>query len=95
LDATLVSMQTGDRLRTLERLRDRIAEEIDATDSLHNLERLAARLQSVLGEIAELRPGDGLSPVDEILKRRAERDRKGLPVSVDNSAGHGVGREHR
>ncbi len=47
LDATLVSMQTKDRLRTLERLRDRLAEEIDATDSLHNLERLAARLQCV------------------------------------------------
>jgi hypothetical protein len=32
----------------LERLRDWLAQEIDATDSLHNLEQMAARLTAVM-----------------------------------------------
>ena len=69
---TLVSMQTSDRLRTLERLRDRIAEEIDATDSAHHVERLAARLTAVLAEIDAL-PGDEMGAADQIAARRQAR----------------------
>lgn len=73
MDATLVSMQTSDRHSTLRRLRDRLAEEIDATDSQHNLERMAARLQSVMAEIDELAVAIDASAADQIAARRAQR----------------------
>jgi hypothetical protein len=66
-------MQTGDRLTTLRRLRDRLAAEIDSTDSQHNLERMAARLQSVMAEIDELATSEGPSAADQIAQRRELR----------------------
>jgi hypothetical protein len=77
VDMTVVALKTSDRLRTLERLRDRLAEQCDIREGSRDLALLAARLQSVLTEIDELAPGDGLSPVDEILRRREERRRRG------------------
>jgi hypothetical protein len=80
----------------LERLRDRIAEEIDWCDSLHNLERLAARLTAVMAEIDNLRPSEEPSALEEIARRRAEWRAKGLPVSaIEHSLAQRVGREHR
>jgi hypothetical protein len=70
---TLVSMQTSNRLRTLERLRDRLAEQIDSCPSARDLALLGTRLQSVLAEIAELKPSQELGPADQIAARRAKR----------------------
>lgn len=65
---------SGDRLKTLQALRDHLARAIDDCDSLRDLAALAGRLQSVLEEIAELAPpeqkGDA---VDEIAQRRNAR----------------------
>lgn len=68
------SAESGDRLATLRDLRDLIARQIEACDSLRDLASLSGRLQAVLDQIAELEPkkaeGDG---IDEIARRRAAR----------------------
>ena len=68
------SAEYGDRLKTLQTLRDHLAAAIDDCDSMRDLAALSGRLQSVLEEIAELAPpeqkGDA---VDEIAQRRAAR----------------------
>lgn len=68
--------QEGDRLATLEALRDRLASEIDDCDSKRDLAALALRLTDVLEQIDELdarRPGGA---ADEIARRRRERRRR-------------------
>jgi len=45
---------SGDRLKTLQALRDRLAEEIDRTASARDVAALSARLTDVLEQIAEL-----------------------------------------
>jgi hypothetical protein len=68
------SAATGDRLATLRDLRDILATQIQACDSLRDLASLSGRLQAVMDQIAELEPkkaeGDG---IDEIASRRAAR----------------------
>ena len=68
------SAPTGDRLKTLHDLRDLLARNIEACESMRDLAALSGRLQAVLAEIDELSPteqkGDA---VDEIAKRRAAR----------------------
>ena len=68
------SAESGDRLQTLRDLRDLLASQVQACDSLRDLAALSGRLQAVLAEIAALEPkkaeGDG---VDEIAARRAAR----------------------
>ena len=73
-----MSMKTSDRLATLERLRDRLAEQIDVCPSARDLALLSTRLEAVLSQIDELRPVE-VSAADEI-KRRV------------SSAGRGVSR---
>lgn len=69
------SASSGDRLRTLEDLRDVLAQRIEDCRSSRDLAALSARLQSVLSEIAELRAGarPATDPVDEINARRQAR----------------------
>lgn len=68
------SAASGDRLATLRDLRDLLAAQVTACESMRDLAALSGRLQSVLEQIAELEPakaeGDG---IDEIAKRRAAR----------------------
>jgi transcription antitermination factor NusA-like protein len=45
---TMVSLCLDDRYRTLQRLRDRLAEQIDVIESSRDLCALARRLQAVL-----------------------------------------------
>ena len=92
LDATLVSMQIGDRLATLWRLATRVAEEIDAADSPNHVERLAGRLALLLKEIDELQPASESSAVDEVLKRREDRRRQDQAVVVSHAESRGIGR---
>lgn len=68
------SASTGDRLRTLEALRDYLAASLQETQDVRAVAALAGQLRQVLAEIAELSKGkDGESGLDELLKRRAER----------------------
>ena len=68
------SAASGDRLQTLRDLRDLLARQIEACESLRDLAALSGRLQAVLAEIQTLEPkkaeGDG---IDEIARRRAAR----------------------
>jgi hypothetical protein len=70
---TLVSPADCVRLPTLRRLASRLAEEVDSCNNQQNLDRLAARLQSLLAEIAELEVVDGAGAADEIARRRQAR----------------------
>jgi hypothetical protein len=58
---------------TLRRMRDRLAEEIDACDSQANLERMCARLSALLAEIDELDLQSTPSAADQIAQRRQAR----------------------
>jgi len=67
---------TGDRLATLERLRDHLAREIESSQTTaRDLAALSRQLQQVLAEIAELRPPAETkgTPLDELNARRAAR----------------------
>lgn len=66
---------TGDYLRTLEALRDRVAAQIDATDSARDVAALSQRLLDVTAAIeAEKRrkPEQKGTALDEFTKRRLE-----------------------
>ena len=69
----MVSLATHDRVRTLERLRDRLAEEIDVIESSRDLAVLASRLQAVMAELDYLPASQPLSKADEIAERRRQR----------------------
>ena len=68
------SAPTGDRLKTLHDLRDLLARNIEACESMRDLAALSGRLQAVLAEIDELSPNEQeVDAVDEIAKRRDAR----------------------
>ena len=72
----LAVAQTGDRLATLAELRDRLAADLDDCNSARDVSSLSQRLMDVLGQIdaASRAAADKKgTPVDELLKRRAER----------------------
>lgn len=91
LDMTLVSPADCVRLPTLHRMAHRLAEQIDDCDNAQNLDRLCARLQSVMSQIDALSPPDEGSPADEIRRRRLARRAAGQPVSFDHTEGQGAG----
>lgn len=64
---------SGDRLGTLRALRDRIALQIDETDSARDVAALAQRLMDVLEQIEHLDPAKRGDEVDEITARRRSR----------------------
>jgi hypothetical protein len=72
-DMTLVSPADCDRLPTLKRMAARLAEQIDDCDCAQSLDRLCARLQSVMGEVAELEVVEGATAADMIAARRQAR----------------------
>ena len=72
-EMTLVSLNTSDRVRTLERLRDRIAEQIDVIESSRDVASLARQLQAVLKEIDDLPQSRPVSAADQIAERRRQR----------------------
>jgi outer membrane murein-binding lipoprotein Lpp len=50
-----------------------LAEQIDSCCNEQSLDRLCARLQSVMGEVAELEVGAASSAADQIAARRSAR----------------------
>ena len=72
-EMTLVSLNPDDRVRTLERLRDRIAEQIDVIESSRDVASLARQLQAVLKEIDDLPQSRPVSAADQIAERRRQR----------------------
>jgi hypothetical protein len=74
-----------DQVGALRRLAQRLAWEIDNVAGGRAVAVLAVQLRATLSEIAELAPAEH-SPVDEILKRRAERERRGEPPGAPSHA---------
>lgn len=65
---------SGDRIATLRALRDRIAKEIESTDSSRDVASLARQLSLVMAEIDELSPPVKKgTPLDELHSRRSAR----------------------
>jgi hypothetical protein len=77
LGPTLVSVATHDRLATLQRMRDRVAEQIDADPCARDLGILVTQLRLLLAEIAELDVGGEVCAADVIAARRAARRGRG------------------
>ena len=69
-EMTLTSLNTADRVRTLERLRDRLAEQFDVIESSRDLAVLASRLQAVMAELDDLPQAQPVSAADQIAERR-------------------------
>jgi len=66
--------KSGNRIATLEALRDRLAAEIDGCNSSRDVAALSARLQAVLTELDSIGPPiEGTTPLEELRARRAER----------------------
>lgn len=69
--------ESGDRLKSLEVLRDRIASAIDDCGSARDLAALSRQLTDVLAQIAEIESSSAGkrkgNPLDELAKRRASR----------------------
>lgn len=64
----------GDYLKTLTALRQRVAEQLDATDSARDVASLSQRMLDVTAAIEvakKARPGQKGTPLDELAKRRA------------------------
>jgi hypothetical protein len=72
-DMTMVSLNTADRRRTLERLRDRLAEQLDVIESSRDVCALGRQLQAVLNELDDLPESRPVSKADEIAERRRQR----------------------
>ena len=62
----------GDRLKTLEALRDRLAADLDAAPPTVSAQ-LAAQLTKVLAAVAELGATTKVSGLDELTERRKDR----------------------
>lgn len=65
----------GDRLATLEALRDTLSLRIDESDSARDVAALAGQLTQVLKQVEELSKAQGAqgSKVDELAERRRQR----------------------
>ncbi len=72
--AVLAAARSGDRLRTLEQVRDALARQIDSARDPFGLPALADKLVKVLAEIADLAPPERKgTPLDELRARRETR----------------------
>lgn len=65
---------TGDQGATLRALRDRLALQIDATDSARDVAQLGALLDKVLDRIAAMPAEKKGTALDELASRRAAGD---------------------
>jgi len=70
--------KTGDRIRTLEALRDRLADELDGCNSSRDVAALASRLQSVMAELDTIAPVLATETPLDILRARREARRADL-----------------
>lgn len=69
----VTAAQSGDRLKTLIALRNRLAQQIEQTESGRDLAALSRQLNEVLREIADLPTGEHTTAADEIARKREER----------------------
>lgn len=77
--------KTGDRLKGLEALRDKLAQSIDECESLRDLASLSRQMADVMAQIEELKPAEKKGDsVDEIAQRRAAR-RSGSAKAKDRA----------
>ena len=68
---------SGDQMRTLQAMRDRLAQAIDESSSAMGVAAFAKQLQDVLSKIAELTPPEIKdTPLDEFTKRLTEKRRE-------------------
>ena len=70
--------KSGDRIRTLEALRDRLADELDGCNSSRDVAALASRLQSVMAELDTIAPVLATETPLDILRARREARRADL-----------------
>jgi hypothetical protein len=74
---SLASVATrGDHAATLRALRNKLAREIDQADSPRDVAALSARLVDVLACLAATQKTKGVNNIDQIAKKRAERQRQ-------------------
>lgn len=82
----LVPAETGDRLGTLEMLRNRLAAEVDDCDNPRELPALVLRLTDVLAQIDAIPQTQKVSRADEIAQRRAARRGAGTSDTARTAA---------
>jgi hypothetical protein len=78
---------TGDRTKTLEAVRDKLAADLDIAPPTVTAQ-LASQLSKVLAELEELGAGGKVSQLDELDKQRKKRlAEAGIPDTPRRSAG--------
>lgn len=74
LPSLLESLKSGDLFTSLESLRDEIAADLEACESMRDKAALYTRLTDVLARLEEVKPVQAKGDVvDEIASRRAAR----------------------
>lgn len=63
----------NDRAATLRALRDRVARELDKTDSARDVAALSRQMTEVLAQLEAIPTGKEISAADEVAARRASR----------------------
>jgi hypothetical protein len=76
-------VKADDMLESLTALRDRLAEQLDATRSARDVASLSRQFTDVLARIEALRPYR-TAKVDEIAAKRAARRRSVAPPRADS-----------
>ena len=79
--------QTGDRRKTLEALRDKLASELDDTDKQVHAQ-LSAQLRGTLAEIAEIDAANGVKPKGGVDELKAKRDTRTGGRSTAHASGN-------
>lgn len=69
----LEAVQSGDRRRALEELRDHLAEQLLEVRAAVAIAPIANQLRDVIRELDAMPPEEGTSPVDQLAKKRETR----------------------
>lgn len=80
------AVATGDRPVALRALRDKLARQIDESDSGRDVAALAARLQAVLNDLDNLPNTAEVSAADDLASRRRARRANTTPAADSASS---------
>jgi hypothetical protein len=87
---TVVSGNTDDRYLTLQRLRDRLAEQLDVIESSRDVCALARRLQAVMKEHDDLPQSRPVSKAARSLRGGVSGANAALPSAACRACGRGA-----
>lgn len=70
------AVTSGQRIRSLEALRDYLSARLQATVDERSVAPIAKMLADVMRELADIKPAEEASPIDDLASKRATRRKK-------------------